>query len=175
MPYTPILGTLGYIVNRETNEVLLVHRNKRSTDEHLGKWNGLGGKLETNEDLAAGMRREILEEAGIDVTLMRLRGTVSWPGFGPNGEDWLSPLFIIDGWTGDPLSTNVEGDLAWIPISRVLQACSDDPAERDAAQLPMWEGDRYFLPLVFDEDPRVFHGIMPYKNGRPESWSFERW
>jgi 8-oxo-dGTP diphosphatase len=65
--------------------------------------------------------------------------------------------------------------LAWIPITRVLQACSDDPAERDAAQLPMWEGDRYFLPLVFDEDPRVFHGIMPYKNGQPESWSFERW
>ena len=59
MPYTPILGTLGYIVNRETNEVLLVHRNKRANDEHLGKWNGLGGKLETNEDLASGMRREI--------------------------------------------------------------------------------------------------------------------
>jgi 8-oxo-dGTP diphosphatase len=121
------------------------------------------------------MRREIREEAGIDVTSMRLRGIVSWPGFGPNGEDWLSPMFIIDGWTGDPVSTNVEGDLAWIPISRVLQACSDDPAKRDAAQLPMWEGDRYFLPLVFDEDPRVFHGIMPYKNGQPESWSFERW
>ena len=62
MPYTPILGTLGYIVNRATHEVLLVHRNKRSNDEHLGKWNGLGGKLETNEDLASGMRREIHED-----------------------------------------------------------------------------------------------------------------
>jgi 8-oxo-dGTP diphosphatase len=84
-------------------------------------------------------------------------------------------MFIIDGWIGDPLSTNVEGDLAWISISRVLQACSDDHAEREAAQLPMWEGDRFFLPLVFDDDPRTFHGVMPYKNGQPESWSFERW
>lgn len=23
----------------------------------------------------------------------------------------------------------------------------------------MWDGDRYFLPLVFDGDPRLFHGF----------------
>ncbi len=31
------------------------------------------------------------------------------------------------------------------------------------ASLPMWEGDHYFLPMVFDEDNRPFHGHMPYK------------
>ncbi len=38
----------------------------------------------------------------------------------------------------------------------------------------MWEGDRFFLPLVFDDDPRIFHGLMPYENGRPLSWHYER-
>jgi 8-oxo-dGTP diphosphatase len=38
----------------------------------------------------------------------------------------------------------------------------------------MWEGDRYFLPLVFDDDPRMFHGYMPYKDGKPLSWEFVR-
>ena len=175
MPYTPIVGTLAYIVDRTTNFVLLVHRNKRDHDEHLGKWNGLGGKLETHEDLASGVRREIREEADIEVTSMRLRGTLSWPGFGPNGEDWFSPVFLVDEWTGVPLTTNAEGDLAWIAIERVLEACNDDAAIRTRADLPMWEGDRFFLPLVFDDDPRVFHGTMPYENGRPTSWSFERW
>ncbi|MFN5604768.1 MAG: 7,8-dihydro-8-oxoguanine triphosphatase, partial [Actinomycetes bacterium] len=50
-----------------------------------------------------------------------------------------------------------------------------DPRARDSAGLPMWEGDRHFLPLVFDDDPRAFHGVMPYAHGRPTGWSFERW
>jgi len=175
MPYTPIMGTLAYIINRERSEVLLIHRNKRSHDEHLGKWNGLGGKLETHEDIASGIRREIREEAGIEVTSMTMRGTISWPGFGPNGEDWFSPLFLIDGWVGDPGSSNDEGDLEWISLERILQACHPDERLREDAALPMWEGDRYFLPLVFDDDPRPFHGVMPYSNGQPSSWTFERW
>ncbi len=169
------MGTLAYIINRERSEVLLIHRNKRSHDEHLGKWNGLGGKLETREDIASGIRREIREEAGIEVTSMTMRGTISWPGFGPNGEDWFSPLFLIDGWVGDPGSSNDEGDLEWISLERILQACHPDEPLREDAALPMWEGDRYFLPLVFDDDPRPFHGVMPYSNGQPTSWTFERW
>ena len=40
--------------------------------------------------------------------------------------------------------------------------------------LPLWEGDRHFLPLIFDGDPRPFHGLMPYRDGRMLSWSFSR-
>jgi 8-oxo-dGTP diphosphatase len=28
--------------------------------------------------------------------------------------------------------------------------------------------------LVFDNDTRPFHGVMPYENGRALSWDFER-
>ena len=41
-------------------------------------------------------------------------------------------------------------------------------------ELPLWEGDRHFLPLIFDADPRPFHGVMPYRDGRMVSWSFSR-
>lgn len=174
MPYTPILGTLGYVFDRASQAVLLVHRNRRPNDEHLGKWNGLGGKLEPGEDIATGMRREIHEETGLQITSMQLRGTISWPGFGANGEDWFGPIFLIDGWAGTPPDHNDEGDLRWIPLTRLLAACSPDQHVRDEADLPMWEGDRHFVPLVFDNDTRVFHGVMPYANGRPRSWSFER-
>ena len=64
MPYTPIIGTLGYILSPDRQRVLMVHRNARKDDEHLGKYNGLGGKLEADEDVMAGMIREIREEAG---------------------------------------------------------------------------------------------------------------
>ena len=178
MVYTPIIGTLAYLLDEgdlDDPRVLLVHRIARSDDEHLGKWNGLGGKLEPHEDVAAGMRRELREEASIEIDAMALRGTVSWPGFGPNGEDWLGFVFLVTAWSGTPPSSNDEGDLEWISLDRLLRACDGDTAIRTAAMLPMWEGDRFFLPLVFDDDARPFHGVMPYVGGRPQSWTFERW
>lgn len=161
MPYTPIIGTLGYILSPDGRQVLLVHRNARQEDEHLGKYNGLGGKLEADEDVLAGMRREILEEAGIHCTAMELRGTISWPGFGKNGEDWLGFVFLVTAFEGTPFERNDEGPLEWVALDKLYDK-------------PMWEGDLHFLPLVFDRDPRPFHGVMPYRNGRMVSWAYSR-
>ena len=30
------------------------------------------------------------------------------------------------------------------------------------------------VPEVFDGDPRPFHGVMPYENGKMQSWSYSR-
>jgi 8-oxo-dGTP diphosphatase len=172
--YRPIVATLGYVWDRARDNVLLVHRTARADDEHLGMYNGLGGKVERDEDVVSGMCRELREEAGIDVRSLRLRGTVSWPGFGANGEDWIGFLFVIEEWSGQPPAANPEGDLHWVPLRRILSACSADPERRAEAALPMWEGDRSFLPMVFDDDPRAFHGVMPYESGRPLAWSYQR-
>jgi 8-oxo-dGTP diphosphatase len=161
MPYTPILATLAYIVSSDGEETLLIHRNNRPGDHHLGKYNGLGGKLEADEDIIAGLRREIREEAGLEIDEIQLRGTISWPGFGKHGEDWFGFIFRIDRFSGDPHPKNEEGSLAWVPVSRLLKL-----------ELPLWEGDRYFLPLVFGDDSHQFHGVMPYKNGHPTGWSY---
>ena len=161
MPYTPIVATLGYVLSPDRRRVLMIHHNARADDQHLGKYNGLGGKLDPHEDVLAGMRREIREEAGIECTGLSLRGTLNWPGFGAHGEDWLGFLFLVTRFEGVPLERNPEGALEWVERDRL-----------DA--LPMWEGDRHFLPLVFDGDPRLFHGVMPYRDGQMQSWSFSR-
>ncbi len=161
MPYTPIVATLGYVLSADRRKVLLIHRNARANDLHLGKYNGLGGKMDPGEDIVACMRREIREEAAIECTQMSLRGTISWPGFGKHGEDWLGFVFLIEKFAGMPLTHNAEGTLEWVAIERILE-------------LPLWEGDRHFLPLVFDADPRTFHGVMPYRDGRMLSWSHSR-
>jgi len=161
MPYTPIVATLGYVLSEDRERVLLVHRNARPGDQHLGKYNGLGGKMDPGEDVVACMRRELREEAQIECTRMSLRGTISWPGFGKQGEDWLGFVFLIERHEGTPPDRNEEGSLEWIPLDRILD-------------LPLWEGDRQFLPLVFDQDPRAFHGVMPYRDGRMVSWSYSR-
>ena len=161
MRYTPIIGTLGYVMSPDGTRVLLVHRNARANDAHLGKYNGLGGKMQADEDVVACMRREIREEAGLECTQLTLRGTVSWPGFGAQGEDWLGFIFRIDRFEGTPPERNAEGELSWVAVA-------------DLPTVPMWDGDRHFLPLVFDADPRAFHGVMPYEGGRAVRWSFTR-
>ena len=159
--YMPIIGTLGYILSPSGEETLLVHRNARADDQHIGKYNGLGGKMKADEDVFACMQREIFEESGLVCKNMQLRGTINWTGFGPGGENWLGFIFLISSYSGTPYASNAEGELLWHPVARLLE-------------LPMWEGDRFFLPLVFDQDPRPFHGYMPYQNGRLLSWSYQR-
>ena len=159
MTYMPIVATLAYVMSPDRQRVLLVHRTKRQHDQHLGKYNGLGGKLDPGEDVVAGMKRELLEEAGIVPVSFLLRGTVNWPGFGPDGEDWFGFVFRVDTFEGEPLAENDEGSLEWIAVDRVID-------------LPLWEGDRHFLPLVFADDPPQFHGVMPYHDGRPVSWTY---
>ena len=159
MPYTPILATLGYLLSPDGRRVLLVHRNRRPDDAHFGKYNGLGGKLDRGEDVVAGMRREVREEAGLECEALALRGTISWPGFGRHGEDWFGFIFLIDAWSGVAKPDNPEGTLEWVAIDRMLD-------------LPMWEGDRHFVPLVFDPRIAQFHGVMPYRDGKPVSWGY---
>ncbi|MDF2230124.1 8-oxo-dGTP diphosphatase [Cutibacterium acnes] len=159
---TPILTTLGFVMHPDGERVLMVHRIARPGDEQLGKYNGLGGKVEPGEDVVAGMKRELREEARIEVDAMRLRGTVSWPGFGRHGEDHFGFIFLVDSWhpIADAIpDANEEGPLTWERVDLL-------------DELPMWEGDRYFLPLVFDPDVPQFHGCLPYHDGRPTGWSY---
>lgn len=159
--HTPIIGTLGFILSPDQKKVLLVHRQGREDDHHAGKFNGLGGKMQPGESVSQCMEREIHEEAGILCTSMSLRGTINWTDFGPHGEDWLGFIFRINTFSGIPKKINEEGQLDWHRID-------------DLHTLPMWPGDRHFLPLVFDDDPRIFHGVMPYKNGHPIRWDYQR-
>ncbi len=159
--YTPILATLGFILSLDGQQTLLVHRNKRATDQHLGKYNGLGGKMKRQEDIFSCLSREVYEESGLLCEEATLRGTVNWAGFGRGGEDWFGFIYRIDRFSGTPKTSNEEGDLRWCRLDELHL-------------LPMWEGDKYFLDMVFDDNIFPFHGYMPYRDGRPLSWSYSR-
>jgi 8-oxo-dGTP diphosphatase len=155
------IATLGYVFSPDRTRVLMIRRDTRPDDIHYGYYNGLGGKLETDEDAASGMRREIREEAGIECGALDFAGTISWPGFGRDGANWFGFLFRIHEWTGTPAAGNDEGSLHWVAVADVL-----------TGRVPMWESDRHFLPLVFADSPTVFHGVMPFHQGKATNWSF---
>jgi len=171
MLFTPVVGSLAYLWDRPRDQVLIIRRNARPDDDHYGKVNGLGGKVEIDEDIVSSAKREIMEEAQLDATELVLRGTVTFSDFGPHREQWLVFVFLVTDWAGTCASGNDEGTLEWVSRSDLLTACEGGPL---AEQLPMWPGDKHFLPLVFDDDARSFHGTMPYDADTPVSWSYQR-
>ncbi len=150
--YRPVLATLGYVLNTATDRVLLVHRTARAGDDQYGMYNGVGGKLEPGEDIVTGFRRELREETGLVADSLELRGTLNWPGFGSDGADWFGCVFLVTAFTGEAPASNAEGTLHWVERARL-------------GELPMQEGDRYFLPLVFDPGVAQFHGVLAYRDG----------
>ena len=98
--------------------------------------------------------------------------------------DWQFPIYLmfigcqfVDGWLyllQVPIQFVGYSPIGFGLHRSVLDACHDDPSVRARADLPMWEGDRHFVPLVFDDDPRAFHGTMPYDRDQPKSWTYER-
>ena len=146
------MATLCYA--RRPGETLMVHRVKKANDMHLGKWNGLGGKLEPGETPEECAVREIYEESGLRVRQPVLKGLLTFPGFS-NEEDWYAFVYVADQFSGE-LIDSPEGELAWIEDEKLLD-------------LNLWEGDRIFLPWL--DQPGVFSGKFTYVDNRLVSHS----
>jgi len=119
------------------NEVLMLFRNK---DPNHGKWNGVGGKIETSETPEEGCRREVLEETGLSVRSLLFRGMIAL-----NGVECIY-VFISDDFAGELIQSD-EGNLDWKSVDWILE--SKDVVEN----IPLFIEevlDRYSEPNVYD-------------------------
>lgn len=123
--------SLCYIFKED--KVLLLYRNKKENDANEGKWIGVGGKTEGHETPEECMKREVFEETGLTVTKYHYHGCIKF--LSEMWDDEEMHLFSASEFEGT-LKTCDEGRLEWIDKSKVFD-------------LPMWEGDKYFLkPLM---------------------------
>lgn len=67
--------TLGFVWCRERECVLLLNRQKAPW---MGRWNGVGGKLDPGESPLECITRETFEETGLEVRNYVSRGTLLW-------------------------------------------------------------------------------------------------
>ncbi len=100
-----------------------------------GRWNGFGGKLNKDESLEEGAKRELHEEAGITATEMEKQGILEFE-FQINGGIFEVHVFQIKGFTGTPKESE-EMKPQWFDIA-------DIPYDT------MWPDDKFWLPLFLE-------------------------
>lgn len=140
-----IIATLCYVKNDK--QTLMLHRIKKENDMHEGKWNGLGGKMESGETPEECVIREVCEESGLTIQNPTLKGILTFPAF-DDTNDWLAFVFVSHTFTGKLIESD-EGVLEWIDDSKLLD-------------LNLWEGDKIFIPWL--DDNAFFSGKFIYKN-----------
>ena len=138
--------SLCYITRGQ--EVLMLHRVKKQHDINKDKWIGIGGKFEENESPDECLLREVREETGLILTDWKCRGVVTF--LSDVGNEYMY-LFTADGFTGD-LKECDEGDLQWVSRDFLYT-------------LPMWEGDKIFLDLLWQDAP-FFLLTLQYEKDR---------
>lgn len=116
---TPVVHVAVGVIRDAAGRVLVA---QRLPHQHLaGLWEFPGGKLEPGESLADGMRREIREELGVEVSALAplLRVEHNYPG-----KTVLLDVWRITRWSGDP--HGAEGQpLRWL-----------HPDDMDASKFP---------------------------------------
>lgn len=163
MDYDSNIVILVYVLSQDKRKVLMLHHNADSSDVSYGKYNGYSDFIRKDESAAEAMRRVIKDMTGLTVKKAKFRGSIHWPNFLHRQFQQFGQVFLVEEYEGVLKEFNELGQNRWVTLIELMRG-----------DFPQWEGDRYILPLVFDEDPRPFHAYMPYENGLPREWVYQR-
>lgn len=124
-------ATLCFLV--KDNKVLLAMK-KRGFG--VGKYNGVGGKKNSDESIEDAAKREASEEIGVTVEHLEQVATLNF--YFPHNKNWGQQVivFLVNKWRGNP-SESDEMMPQWFSKSEM-------PLDK------MWPDDEYWLPLVLE-------------------------
>ena len=139
-----ILGTLVYA--RRGDDVLVMRRNKAP---NLGLWIAPGGKVELGESPYETARREMLEETGLAVEDLQMRGFCTEVSPSPDWH-WLLFIFVTRTFSGELRPDLREGELAWLSVESYLN------------DVPIPQADAIFAPRVLEMEDGLFQAKFVY-------------
>jgi 8-oxo-dGTP diphosphatase/2-hydroxy-dATP diphosphatase len=114
----------------------------------MGRWNGFGGKIKDGESIEDAARREIQEEAGIEIKNLDKVGIVHFE-FKGNPEILEVHIFRSDDFTGEPIESE-EMKPEWFFIDEIPFT-------------EMWPDDIHWMPLFLKR--KKFKGKFLFGEG----------
>lgn len=132
---------------------LMLYRNKRENDMNHGYWLGIGGHIEDKEAIDDALVREVYEETGLTLHSFKRRGIVYFIN-----NDYKEKMYLYTSldFSGTLIECN-EGELKYIKKDKIYD-------------LPMYEGDKYFLDRLLNNDNDFFEMALYYKDNKFEGW-----
>ena len=101
----------------------------------VGKWNGFGGKVEKGETIEEATKREIKEEAGVEVEKINKLGVLDFVYQDGSGNMEVH-IFQTKEFTGNPIESE-EMKPRWFDVNEI-------PYNQ------MWSDDKYWLPMFLN-------------------------
>jgi len=137
MPKTPALTTDCVIFDKDGRALLI----RRKNEPFKGAYALPGGFVDIGETVEAGCRREVLEEAGIEVGDLRLVGVYSDPGRDPRGHTVSVAFLALLPSAPRPRAGSDAEAAEWVKDWRKLKLAFDhaqilDDAEKLARRRP---------------------------------------
>lgn len=105
---------VGAICIDDAQRILLI---QRGTEPARGKWSLPGGRVERNEEALDAVVREVREETGVTVAVIREVGTVRRPA--PSGDTYVIRDFLVKPIGGDLSAGDDADDARWIPCAEL--------------------------------------------------------
>ncbi len=122
--------TLLYL---QSNDKILLAMKKRGFGQ--GRWNGVGGKVETNESLEQAVVRECQEEIGVTPLSYEKVAVMDYEEIHEGERKVLEVnVYLCLAWNNEPQETE-EMRPVWF-------------LESDIPYQSMWPADKYWLPLI---------------------------
>jgi ADP-ribose pyrophosphatase YjhB (NUDIX family) len=118
----------GGIVHDAASRVLLIRRGQAPS---AGRWSIPGGRCLPGESAATACIREVVEETGVRVEIVRLAGRVERPA--PDGGVYVIDDFVCRWLAGDPVAGDDALDARWFTLAE-LAALDLAPGVYDALE-----------------------------------------
>lgn len=99
----------------------------------IGRWNGFGGKVQSSETIDECVKREVFEEAGVEIKNPTKVGIIEF-AFQNNQEILEVHIYRAEKFSGEPAESD-EMAPKWFRMDEI-------PFEK------MWPDDKFWLPLL---------------------------
>jgi 8-oxo-dGTP diphosphatase len=109
------VAATGIVLNRE-GKVLLIRRRDN------GNWEPPGGVVELDDSLEGAVAREVKEESGIEVDVVRLSGV--YKNVGAKGTCVVSLVFLCRAVGGNPSTGDETFDVGWFSAEEAVRMIS---------------------------------------------------
>ena len=127
-PDRPVVGVGGVIICE--GRALLVRRGSPPLE---GQWSIPGGMLESGETLLLGVRRELLEETGIEVTVLELIEVferINLDGEGKARYHYVVLDYLCEAVRGEARAGSDVTEVAWATPAELAQFALTETATR---------------------------------------------